>query len=307
MAFTLRQYRQHLARALDDLETYQVTSSTADATVVAALVNETTGASDRRYDGRWAYVSAGTAMGEPAVIKGGGYAPATGVLSVADPWGTVPGAGDTLELTGLFPAVSGVLGADTDYRALVNRALSYLLVPDHLDLTTVAGQQEYPLAAYARWLDRPSRATGLLDPPRATGYPRMPSWRRWDLKLDGGTPTLALFDRAYPTSGATLQLLAMRPGDTLVNGAESSVGLVLDTDTAVPDIEDATTVGLMLACEALANRSTGRPNGDWHTRFLEYREMAHRLVTFDRTREIVAEAPAGNASRAVLPPSPEAA
>lgn len=289
---TLLLYRQGLARALDDLEVYLAASATSTTVVCSNLINSATNASTGRYNGAYVYVSAGTGIGSQSVVKEAGYAPSTGTLTILDSggWATSPASGSTVEITRLFPAINAATAASSfsdgnDYRALVNRALSYLLVPDQVSVTTVADQQEYSLTTYAAWLDRPERLAAVLDPPRATGWPSKRTWRRWELNLDGGTPSLVFLDRAYPTSGATFELDVLRPADTLISGAESTAGLASDTDTAVPAVNDVVTVGLMLAYEGLANRSPGRPNGDWLKRWAAQIDLARRVARYDRSQE----------------------
>lgn len=303
MASTRLQYRQELARALDDLEVYLASSGTSTTVVCSNLINSGTNVSADRYNGRYVYISAGTGVGSQSVVKTAGYAPSTGTLTILDSggWATSPGSGSTVELTALFPAINAATAASSfsdghDYQSLVNRALSMILVPDVLSVTTVADQQEYALSTYAYWLDRPSRLLGVLDPPRATGWSTKRTWRRWELQLDGGTPTLQFIDRAYPVSGATFELQVLRPADTLISGAESSTGLSADTDTAVPAVNDVVTVGLMLAYESLANRSPGRPNGDYLKRWAAQIDLARRVARYDRSQETPqqqAAAPAG--------------
>jgi hypothetical protein len=302
MASTRLQYRQALARALDDFEVYYAASGTSTTVVCSGLVNSSSNASAGRYNGRYVYISDGTGIGNQSVVKANGYAPSTGTLTIQETaWDTTPGVGSTVELTALFPAlhlatIPSAQSDGTDYHSLINRALSMILVPDVLSVTTVADQQEYALSTYAYWLDRPSRLMGVLDPPRATGWPTKPTWRRWELQLDGGTPTLQFMDRAYPTSGATFELSVLRPADTLISGAESSSGLTSDTATAVPAVNDVVTIGLMFAYEALKNRNHGNPNGayskDWATQI----GLARRVRGYDRSQETPeqqAAAPAG--------------
>lgn len=296
MASTLLQYRQALARALDDLEPHVVLSATTFTVTINALITSTTGASSGRYNGAYIYIASGSGAGRQRVVKENSYVPSTGTLTTHNSSGfdVTMAAGDQVEITRLFPAYAEAtstssLGSDTDYRSLVNRALSYLLVPDQISVTTVADQQEYSLSTYAAWLDRPERLLAVLDPPRATGWPAKRTWRRWELTLDGPSPALTFLDRAYPTSGATFELDVLRPANTLISGAESSIGLTSDSATAVPAVNDVVTVGLMLAYEALMNRSPGRPNGDFLTRWKNQIEIARRLRNYDRTQETAAQ------------------
>lgn len=301
---TLLTYRGALQRALDDGGVYLVASAAGGAVTCNSLINSSTSASSGRYNGAYVYVQSGTGVGEQWVVKENSYVASTGTITTQRSTGfdTSPTAGSVIEITRLFPSIStatatGTQTEDTDYRTLVNRALSYLLVPDQISVTTVADQQEYSLSTYAAWLDRPARLAAVLDPPRATGWPSKRTWRRWELNLDGPTPSLVFIDRAYPTSGATFELDVLRPADTLISGVESSTGLASDTDTAVPAVNDVVTVGLMLAYESLANRSPGRPNGDYLKRWAAQIELARRMARYDRSQETPqqqqAAAPAG--------------
>ena len=210
---TLLAYRNALQRALDDVGLYDVTSATATSVTCKALINSATSASSGRYNGAYVYVQSGTAAGVQGTVKENGYTASTGTLIIQDSSGfdTTPGSDSVIEITRLFPSIAAgnaasTQGEDGDYRSLVNRALSYLLVPDQVSVTTVADQQEYSLSTYAAWLDRPERLVAVLDPPRATGWPTKRTWRRWELNVDGPTPSLVFLDRAYPTSGATFRL-----------------------------------------------------------------------------------------------------
>lgn len=284
---TLRAYRQALARSFDDLGVYTVLASTSTATTVHELLNSTPNGSGRRYDGRWAYISGGVAVGAGTHVRPAGLVPSTGVLTMARFWDTIPVANDILELTGLFPAVPG-LGEDTDYRTLINRALGRLLVEDRLDVTTVADQWTYSLSAYP-WLDRMTRVMAVLDPPRATGLPRRETWRPHHWTIDQGAMTLEFDARPYPTSGATFQVKVLRPANTLITGTESSVGLVSDDETAVPSVEEVVTVARMFAFETLLTRSKGRPSGDWSGQFEIAQKEARGLARWDRSQDVQAE------------------
>ena len=195
-----------------------------------------------------------------------------------------------LELTGLFPAISGLPGGDIDYRTLVNRALSRLLVEDRIDVTTVADQYTYTFALSTYpYLDRMSRVMGVLDPPRATGRPSVPTWRAHQWSIDAGALRLQFLDRPYSTSGATFQIAVLRPADTLINGSDSTTGLVADTDTAVPSVEEVVVAGRYFAFEALLSRSKGRPSGDWSGQYAAAREDAMKLARWDRSQETAPE------------------
>jgi hypothetical protein len=288
MSTTAREARRALAKALDDIETYKISSSTGSTSTIPGLINFTTGASPARFDPRWIFIAEGFAIGTQNAIKADGYDPATGVVTPLQFWDTTPHANDVADLTGLFPSV-GYAGATSpaggvSYYHLINEAARLLIEPDYIDVVTVANQQAYPLTAQARWLDRPMRVTGVWDPPRDSGWPRTRTSRRWEIRFDGGTPSLVFLDRAYSQAGHTFQISVMRPGDTLVNGAESSTGVVAETDTLLSSVEDLVDVGLYLAYRTLLHRSFGRPSGNWSELLKDQETRVLRLAKIDMSR-----------------------
>lgn len=290
---TTRQYRQALARSLDDLGVFTVLSSTTNTITLQHWQTSLANASERRYDGRWILVkSAG--FGTQRSIRPGSYDPATATLTSLNDsgWDTSLTLGDEVEITGLFPSMPSDTpgGEDVDYLTLINRGLGRLLIEDRLDVTTVADQWTYAfsLTTYP-WFDRMTRVMAVLDPPRATGLPRRETWRRHHWKIDGGAMTLEFDDRPYPTSGATFQVKVLRPADTLINGADSTTGLANNTDTAVPSIEEVVTAARVYAFEALLTRSKGRPSGDWSGQYAEAKEAAMRLARWDRSQDAAPE------------------
>lgn len=290
MSSTLLAYRTALQRALDDVGLYIATSGSGTTVVSNFLINTATAASTGRYNGAYVYFQSGTGIGGQGVVKENGYAPSTGTLTFQATLNTAPGSGTVFEITRLFPSIRSDTSIypqteDTDYRSIINRALSMIVMPDQVSVTTVASQQEYSLSTYAYWLDRPERLLAVLDPPRASGWPTKPTWRRWELQLDGGVPTLQFIDRAYPVSSATFELSVMRPANTLISGTESTTGLSADTDTALPSVNDVVTIALMYAYESLANRSPGRPNGDYLKRYAAQVGLARRVRYYDKGQE----------------------
>lgn len=281
---TLLLARQGLAYALDDLSVYGVSAGTTSTVTSPLLVNSLSGASTKRFDGTFLYINNTAAAGQQRNTVLGSYVPSTGTLGVTPIWTTTPTAGANLEVTRLFPSIQESLGSgQVGYRDLILKALRYLTVVDHIDLTSVADQQSYSLSAYAAWLSRPERVLQVLDPPRYPAWPRRVTYRRWLVELDGGTPTLRFADRAYRANGFTFQLTVRRPGWSLVNGAESASGPSADSDIILPEIEEIVTVGLACAYEALANRTPGQPSGPWVERAASQWALARSLANFDET------------------------
>lgn len=297
---TTAAYYLACAEALDDLGRYTLASSSASTMVISALVNATANASTQAYDDRYVYVPS---TAEQVRVRPGGYAPSTGTLTHY-PNSSNPGA-VAVVLTHLFPIKGGVLGESFAYVPGINAALRMLLVEDEVT-QAITTSDEYALSQ--AWLDRPERLRYVLEPsPIAGRRPINAGWRGWRLDPNGPTSTLR-FDAPFSTASGNLTLGVLRPADTLINGADSTTGLVAESDTAVPTIDEVVTVYLMLAQRALMARQPGAPfDPKAHQKFIECREMARALKRYDSTLERLVMAPEGGASRSVLPTVPSEA
>lgn len=285
-AVALSTYRHAVQHALDDVETYVVSSAAAGQIASGQLINTSAAVSANRYDRRWCYVWSGAAAGQQRQVVEGSYVATTGPLGVTPPWTTVPLAGSGFELTALFPSIAGTLGATTDYRSLVNAALGLIYVPVTESVTVSgAGRTTLP-AATAAWLTRADQLVRFTEPSPVTNRaPVDASWRGIRLVF-GAAPALEL--RAPFTGVLTIE--AWRPAATLVNGAASTTGLSADADTALAEVADVTLVGLLLAYQALANRNASRPTGTWAQKYegqlaVLAAEHAKRMTRGDRSLE----------------------
>lgn len=286
---TRQAYRRALARALNDLETYSVTSASGTTVTVIRWADATTGAATTRFDGAWIFIATGAGQNQQRRAKNGGFDPVSGQLTLNLSW-LAPIAGDEIEVTRLLPARQEIPG-DTGYDDLIDRALGKLAVPDRIALPITTSDQ-YALTAYP-WLDRPERLVRVLEPAPVSGRaPVDASWRGARLVVDGASPFLQL-DAPFSSATGNLTLDVLRPGDSLISGAESSSGLPAEASTALPSIEDVRTVGLMEFAHLMLTRTVGRPDGaNWERRYEDARAAAERLTYFDRTR-MVPPAPSG--------------
>lgn len=288
---TLLVLRQTLARALDDIETYTVSSAAPSQIAANQLVNNTTGASTARYNERWVYVNSGAAAGQQRRVINGSYVPATGALGNTPPWDTTPVAAQTFELTGAFPSAPSGVGADTDYRSILNRALALLYVR-WTDTVSISTNTYTDLTAnQIVWLTQPDQVIRWTEPAYVTSRAKPDaSWRGIRLVFDAA-PQVEV--RAPLASVGDLTLEAWCPAVNLVNGAVSSTGLSADTDTSLPRVNDVVLVALMECYQVLANRNPGRPTGNWRQRWrdqtaLVQSEHARRSQMGDRTLEMAA-------------------
>ena len=218
-------------------------------------------------------------VGQSRVLAPGSYDPAIGTLTVERVFAGssgVPGVGDIAEILPYFPAVRGQL-ADVGYLELINLALRDLWTDDLVTLTTVANVHDYDLSTRT-WLDRPERLRRVLDPPRASGYPAAPAWRRPELLINGPNPLLR-FRTPYTASGEEILLEVRRPADTLVNGADSVLGLTSDASTAVPEVREVVTVALYYAYRALRDRG-GEDAPRWAALADRQQKLARKLERY---------------------------
>lgn len=197
--------------------------------------------------GHWVFMTDGITAGQQRRVVD---EPIPGALAVDHVFSTTVPLDSVFELLWPLPAVrqSNIPGLGE----IIVQALRDLWVPDIVDATTVANQRSYSLSAQAAWLDRPERVLRVLDPKRADGAPRQPTFRRWRVSFDGGTPTLQFLDSGYPVAGFSFGIEVLRPAYSLVNGAESTVGPAAGTDLVLGQASDIVTVAQLRACRWLA-------------------------------------------------------
>jgi hypothetical protein len=306
MSASTGSYRRAVATSLDDLVgPYPLSGATASTITVPSLVSGDANASPTRYGGRWAYLASGLGAGQTRRVRANSFVAASGMLSVDPPWTTVPSGGDRVELYGFFPPTPQV-GEDTSYLGLLNAALRRLVAPDRVGIA-ITTSQEYSLTTLP-WLDRDERLVAIWEPGvLPSSLPIPADWRRPRLRLDAESPVLEL---AVPFASATgaLRLDVLRPADTWIKTAgvwaESTTGLVNETDEALPSVEDVEAEALAEAYFSLMSRSPARPNGAWGQKWQAQREIARARRRHDATQERTVVAPPGNEASAILQPTP---
>lgn len=251
---TLLRIRQAVQAAIEDGGfSYTVASALAgppSTVTISALVSGATNISTARFNGAYVYISSGAAAGQSRNVRTDGYDETTGRLTVDPPWSSVPAPGVTAELTWKFPGV-GQNASDDDYRTLINRGLSKLLVPDRIS-EPFNGTPFILLTAYA-WLDRPERLLSFRESsPLSGGRPISADWRGITPIFDGGNTRLE-FARV-PDAIGDIEVSVLRPVHTRVNGLETTVGLVNDNDSVAVTVDDAVKAILPECYLALANR-----------------------------------------------------
>lgn len=284
---TLTALWQVLADKLDDRESVTLSGGSTTTAVSLALVTADAGVTSNRYAGRWFFNQTKNTQAKVA-----SYVPGTGTTTNA-PAVTANASTDVGHLTSLFPVLHDV-GAETDYRTLINRALGRMFREREVSQAVTTA------ATYAQttrpWLDRQERLLGVREPAPVAGHVNIDSgWREWTLVP--GTPTSSLEVKDLFTTSGTVVLDTISPASSYIAvssaWAESTVGLVNQTDEAEPSVEEFLPFGLVEALTVLIARSPGRPNAEWLTLLAQAEADVKVSRWRDRTQE-VAPAPAAS-------------
>lgn len=287
----LSDYRRTLAYALDDLQVEGATSGTTTTVTIGNLVNTATGVTSALYEGTWLFHESGA--NAPQQLKVISYVPSTGVLTFT-PAGAAIGSTEVVELTHLFPAQRAV-GAETDYRTLVNRALSKMMAEVDVDVAIVRGARTVALTNQP-WLNRPERLLGVREPaPFDSDETVDAAWRQWELVP--GDPVSSLRCRTPFLADTAVTLRAIRPASTWIATAGvwaekiDNIGLANETDQALPATAEFLPFGLVEALTVLLARSPGRPNAEWQRLLKDAQDAVAMSRYRDRTQR-VEQAPA---------------
>lgn len=256
---TLTAFWQALALTLDDLETVTLTGGdTTHATSNPTWVNAATGISTNRYAGAWFYNI--TNASQAKIVS---YDNTTGIQTVA-PAMTANANTNAGAITRLFP-VRPVVGEETDYRTLANRALERMMI-ERKDTISITTATSYSLSAFPS-LDRPERLRLIREPAPTTGYPPVDSmFRRW--RVVPAVPTASLeVDIPFGIATGSITVEWMSPATRYISvasvWAESTAGLVNETDEAQPSVAEALPFLRREAAMVLIARAQGAPSGHW--------------------------------------------
>lgn len=279
---------QALADALDDRETVTLSGGSTTTAVSLALVNADAGVTSNLYAGRWFFNQTKVTQAKVA-----SYDKAAGTVTNA-PAVTANASTDVGHFTHLFP-VRHTIGAETDYLTLCNRALGRMMLEVEVEVT-ITTSDTYPMTAFPS-LDRPERLREVREPSPVAGRAAISSmWRGWELVPD--PPTASLRVKApFGTVTGNIEIEWTRPAATWINNAESAVGLVAESDTAQPSVEEFLPFALTEALPVLIARSPGRPNAEWLTLLAQAEADVKVSRWRDRTQEVApAAAPPSQAA-----------
>ncbi len=290
---TLTDYIAAAGSALNDYARYQVGTSTTTTTQISFLSTSDASVSANKYDDTWLYVASGSGLGQMTKIKKGSYVPATGQVGFSLAIASLV-SGNFVDLTSLFPIVQGPLKSDANYRALINAALKRVNVMREITVPITTANR-LALNGYP-WLDVPERLLSVSEPSPSGTTVVDASWRRPELIPVGSNSVIELKAPFYAASG-NLTLRVIAPGDSYIGisgvYAESSVGLVSQTDAALPSTDVVTKAFLVEAYRVLMHRSPARPNGNWAELYEAQLKICREEIAFyDFERPMSAQATA---------------
>lgn len=240
-------------------------SSTKEKEIIStALIDDTPNISGR-YSGWWVY---GVADGNPDTLLGVQRQlrqlpldATTGTLYTTRAFASAPASGSAYEMFPRIPAIRDDASGRDGFREIINEALRLMVVPDVITVAGVTDQTKYELDLTTHpWLREPGRIVNIKIPtPNTNDYERIDP-QAYDLIPDGEKLILQL-RRLYDT-GETFKLEVLRPANsrlkqssTWTDQSSLTAGLSLDTDEAIPSINDVVAVARELCFAELAGRA----------------------------------------------------
>lgn len=266
--------------------TYQGTASGADAArrIVSSdlasvnLAGTASEAPSSAYQNEWAYVP--STAEQRRMVKNGysGYNAASSVLTgqnaSADAYivgrltldralATALAGNTTVETYSRFPAQS-----NEDMPGLhwaIGEALSVMHWPFKVAITATDSTRRYDMTSLASWFKRPEQLIRVFgpDPNNGDGPPTM-SGRPW-IEPDG--EKLYLHVPEQLNAGQIFYAQVRRPAKTWIKvagtWANSTVGLVNETDEALPDVDRVTAVAYWHLCLRMSRKGPKPQQAEW--------------------------------------------
>lgn len=265
---TLALYRQVLGAELGFAQTGLTTDGAGSSN---SLVCSALGDSDlesKYYDGVWSIItstqSGQSLLGQVRRVKQGGLSPVTGSLTMTRGYTASIASGTGFELYGVLPPVDAL--GRRGLLSCINLALRECWIEQYLQITGVANQWQYSLETAYPWLWTEDQVIDVWC--RRSNALRDQLVEEWRLIEDADNPQIEF--KAPFTTADVIKPYVHRPMDTWINTgtgyANSTTGLVADTDQAMLSIDGMLAVGLYHCYTALAGIGDDGERGEWIAR-----------------------------------------
>ena len=252
---TLQTYRRTLAERAGFFALSTTTAaSTATNHLMLGLLADTD-LEARHYNTVWSMVTStngGGAFGEVRRLSKNTFAPGTGSVQVSRALSTILSSGVEVEVHGVLPPIrqAGLMG----WREVINTALRECWSVDTLNIAPATSTTLAHNLSTLPWI---ITEPDIIDVwVRSSGASVDSLVGQWRFNYDMNAPTLEL--RQTHSTGTAIKPKVYRPLDTWIavnsTWANSTSGLVNDTDEALLPLEGMVRVGLAVAYEHLATR-----------------------------------------------------
>lgn len=286
---TTAAYRQVLAQELGFWLSLTTTSGASVATdlICTSLIDSDLEASF--LDGVWSLLtstnSGQSQLGTVRRVKANGLAATTGTVTHTRAFSSTTSVSTTFELFGVLPPTDqlGRRGLLT----CMNLALRECWDIDFLPITGVANQYQYPLSTSFPWLTSEDQVIDVWV--RRSGASRDTLVAEWRFIADAELPQIEF--KAPFTTSDTIKVQAYRPADTWIGTgtpstwAESTTGLVSDSDVAMLSLDAMKTVGLVHCFAALATVGDETERQSWAAKASAQRLKANMWKRANLRRE----------------------
>lgn len=291
---TLTQARRAILEGLGRGGVYTSTGAGSTSTVVCSTFKSTELPTDHLAYA-WLHVPSASSPRQRRV-KQTGLAPGTGTITVDDVFGSSIGSAIDFELSPLLPPIDGgVKGMAMSLNQCANEAARHLCFQDEISVT-ITTNATLSLTTWASWLDRAERLVAILEPSPFGEAPIDASWREIEFDRDAEAPTLRI-KRRFGVATGTLTLKVLRPADSWIavggTWAESTVGLVNESDIAKPDLRHFREAGLVFAYQTLADARSGPRREEYRRKYEQQLALARTLPFWDHTRDDLLPRPGG--------------
>lgn len=189
-------------------------------------------------------------------------------------FGAILPASTVVEIHKKLPVLDqlGVIGL----HSWINKALSLMAVSDRISIPGVTGQYRYDLSAYP-WLDDETQLIQAYSPETVTGQDPYPLPGGSVLRIDASTPLLIV--KTPTATGSTFYADFYRPRSSWIKvanvWAESTVGLVNETDEATANTNALVNVAWYIICDAFVQDAPPGDRSDWEKKRERAAEIAY--------------------------------